>query len=58
MSTLRKDRERVRQLVGYQGFIDINNRCPIEVCESRDTKGLYKRARRWGRGIHRHFVSV
>lgn len=45
ISPLRKDRERVRQLVGDQDFIEIYTRCPIEVCESRDTKGLYQRAR-------------
>jgi len=45
ISPLRKDRERVRQLVGEQDFIEIYTRCPIEVCESRDTKGLYRRAR-------------
>lgn len=45
ISPLRKDRERVRQLVGEQDFIEIYTRCPIEICESRDTKGLYRRAR-------------
>jgi adenylylsulfate kinase len=45
ISPLRKDRERVRQLVGDQDFIETYIRCPIEVCESRDTKGLYQRAR-------------
>jgi adenylylsulfate kinase len=45
ISPLRKDRERVRQLVGNQDFIETYIRCPIEVCESRDTKGLYRRAR-------------
>jgi adenylylsulfate kinase len=44
ISPLRKDRERVRQLVGEQDFIEIYTRCSIEVCESRDTKGLYRRA--------------
>jgi adenylylsulfate kinase len=45
ISPLHKDRERVRQLVGGQDFIEIYARCPIEVCERRDTKGLYRRAR-------------
>lgn len=40
ISTLRKDRERVRQLVGYQGIIDINNRCPIEVCRVGTPRGF------------------
>jgi adenylylsulfate kinase len=45
ISPLRRDRERVRQLVGDRDFIETYIRCPIEVCESRDTKGLYRRAR-------------
>lgn len=45
ISPFRKDREHVRQLVGEQDLIEIYACCPIEVCESRDTKGLYRRAR-------------
>lgn len=45
ISPFRKDRESVRQLVGEQDFIEIYTRCPVEVCEKRDTKGLYQRAR-------------
>lgn len=45
ISPFRRDRERVRQLIGDQDFIEVYCRCPIEVCESRDTKGLYRRAR-------------
>jgi adenylylsulfate kinase len=40
-----KDRERVRRLVGEQDFTEIYCRCSVEICEKRDTKGLYKRAR-------------
>jgi adenylylsulfate kinase len=43
ISPLRKDRERVRELVGEQDFIEIHP-CQSR-CESRDTKGLYRRAR-------------
>jgi adenylylsulfate kinase len=45
ISPFRTDRERVRQLVGDRDFIEIYCRCSIEVCERRDTKGLYARAR-------------
>lgn len=45
ISPFRKDRARLRELVGEQDFIEIYCRCSIEVCESRDTKGLYRRAR-------------
>ena len=45
ISPFKKDRDRVRDLVGKENFIEIYCYCPIEVCESRDVKGLYKRAR-------------
>ena len=45
ISPFRRDRERVRQLVGEQNFIEVYCCCPLEVCEGRDTKGLYRRAR-------------
>ena len=40
-----KDRQRVRSLVGADDFIEIYCRCPLEVCEDRDIKGLYRQAR-------------
>lgn len=55
ISPLRKDRERVRQLVGEKDFIEIYARCPLEICESRDTKGLYQRARA---GEVKHFTGI
>jgi adenylylsulfate kinase len=45
ISPFRVDRERVRRLVPEGDFFEIFCRCPLEVCEQRDTKGLYKRAR-------------
>lgn len=39
------DRARVRKLVGAADFIEVYCRCPIEICEERDVKGLYRRAR-------------
>jgi adenylylsulfate kinase len=45
ISPFRRDRERIRQLVGESDFIEVYCDCPIEVCERRDTKGLYRRAR-------------
>jgi len=44
ISPLRSDRQRVRQLVG-DDFVEIYCRCSVEVCEGRDVKGLYKKAR-------------
>jgi adenylylsulfate kinase len=45
ISPMRQDRERVRQLLGPGDFIEVYCQCPVEVCETRDVKGLYKRAR-------------
>lgn len=45
ISPFRKDRERVRELVGAGNFIEIYCNCQVEICQARDVKGLYKRAR-------------
>ena len=45
ISPIRKDRRRVRSLVCDEDFIEIYCRCSLEVCEQRDTKGFYKKAR-------------
>jgi adenylylsulfate kinase len=45
ISPFREDREKVRGLMPHGDFLEIYVGCPIEVCESRDVKGLYKRAR-------------
>lgn len=45
ISPFRKDRERVRSLVPHGKFLEIYCRCSLDVCEQRDVKGLYKRAR-------------
>lgn len=45
ISPFRVDRLKVRNLTAPGEFIEILCRCPIEVCEQRDVKGLYRRAR-------------
>lgn len=45
ISPFRKDRERVRSLLPHGDFLEIYCRAGIDVCEQRDVKGLYKRAR-------------
>lgn len=45
ISPFQADRQRVRQRVAPGRFIEIYCDCPIEVCEQRDVKGLYRRAR-------------
>lgn len=39
------DRERVRNMVSQDDFIEVYCNASIEVCETRDVKGLYKKAR-------------
>jgi len=45
ISPFRADRKRVRSMVPHGDFLEIYCKCPLEVCEQRDVKGLYKRAR-------------
>ncbi len=44
ISPFRADRDNVRKIAGAD-FHEIYCKCPLEVCEDRDVKGLYKRAR-------------
>ena len=45
ISPYRADRDQVRALMADGDFIEIHIDCPVEVCEGRDVKGLYKKAR-------------
>ena len=45
ISPFRTDRERARSLFPHGDFIEIYCMAPLEVCEARDVKGLYRRAR-------------
>lgn len=40
-----EDRALVREMFGAGEFIEIFVNCPIQICENRDPKGLYKKAR-------------
>ena len=44
ISPFRSDRENVRKIAGTD-FHEIYCKCSLDVCETRDVKGLYKRAR-------------
>ncbi|MEN9461567.1 MAG: adenylyl-sulfate kinase [Pseudomonadota bacterium] len=44
ISPFAADREKARQLLG-EDFIEIYCDCSLEICEQRDVKGLYRRAR-------------
>jgi adenylyl-sulfate kinase len=45
ISPFRADREKVRGLVPHGEFMEVFVDCPLEVCERRDPKGIYRKAR-------------
>jgi adenylylsulfate kinase len=45
ISPFEADRAQVRSIVGEENYIEVFVDAPIEVCEQRDVKGLYKKAR-------------
>lgn len=45
ISPLAADRDRVRRMFAPGEFYEIYCECPLEICEARDTKGIYQRAR-------------
>lgn len=46
ISPFRADRQRVREMVAPGEFIEVYCNTPLGVCEDRDVKGLYKKARK------------
>lgn len=46
ISPFQKDRDKVRSLVNDDEFIEIHIDTPLNVCEQRDPKGLYQKARK------------
>ena len=55
ISPFREDRAQAKALVGAEHFIEIFVDCPLEVCEKRDVKGLYKKARK---GEIKNFTGI
>lgn len=59
ISPTRSIRSMAQNIIGKDDFCEIYVNCPIEVCESRDVKGLYKKARQGEikdfTGIHSDF---
>ncbi|WP_404409594.1 adenylyl-sulfate kinase [Jeotgalibacillus malaysiensis] len=45
ISPYQRDREKAKKIIG-EGFIEIFVNTPLEVCEERDVKGLYQKARK------------
>lgn len=46
ISPFRREREMARDLIGTDNFLEVYVNTSLEVCESRDPKGLYKKARK------------
>ncbi len=55
ISPFRQDRDMVRQLFAEDEFIEVFVDTPLNVCEARDPKGLYARARR---GEIKNFTGI
>jgi len=55
ISPYKRDRDFVRNLVEPGEFVEIYVKCPLKVCEARDPKGLYKKARQ---GIIKNFTGI
>lgn len=45
ISPLARDRQKVREIIGMENMLEIYCDCPLESCEARDVKGMYKKAR-------------
>ena len=55
ISPYQKDRKRIRNLLENGHFFEVFVDCPIEVCEKRDKKGIYAKARS---GEIKHFTGI
>ncbi len=55
ISPYRKDREEARKIIGPDRFIEVFLDASIEICEKRDPKGLYQKARA---GLVAEFTGV
>lgn len=45
ISPFKREREMAKELIGADSFIEVYVNTPLEVCEARDVKGLYKKVR-------------
>lgn len=51
----REMREIARAIIGKERFVEVFVDCPLDVCEKRDVKGLYKKARA---GLIKNFTGI
>jgi adenylylsulfate kinase len=50
-----EDRTIAKKIIGDEDFVEVYIKCPLEVCEKRDVKGLYSKARN---GEIKHFTGI
>ena len=55
ISPFKEDREMAKKIIGEKHFIEVFVDCPLEVCEKRDSKGLYEKARH---GLIKEFTGI
>ncbi len=55
VSPFRATRDAVRAMMGADAFVEVFVDAPLEVCEARDEKGMYARARQ---GLIQHFTGI
>lgn len=55
VSPMIKDREMIKSIIGSGNFAEVFIATPLEECERRDVKGLYKKARK---GEISHFTGI
>jgi len=55
ISPLKEDRDMVKSIIGEENLIEVFCNCPLEICEQRDVKGLYKKARE---GIIKNYTGI
>lgn len=55
VSPLRNDRKLAKKIVGGNSFIEVYINTPLNICEKRDVKGLYKKARK---GLIINFTGI
>jgi len=48
-------REMAKSIIGEKDFIEVYVNCPLSVCEERDVKGLYQKARK---GLIKNFTGI
>ncbi|MBN1652572.1 MAG: adenylyl-sulfate kinase [Deltaproteobacteria bacterium] len=55
ISPYKRERSLARSLAGADDFIEVFVDCPVEVCEQRDPKGMYEKARK---GIIKEYTGI